>query len=198
MNQLYLPEEIILWGSFWCEELIKRPYKFTFMCNKFVLENIKNIEMIKEKNYEYDYLYLSQGTIGNYMSKLAIKHKENFPNDKILYRLHPHETLDLYPNLKNAIEKNLIFISSLQKENLYKSLEKSSKVLGVYSTSLIEAFAAGKKVGILNLPGLFYMENFINKYKIPVLENDDDLQLFIKLVNDYSTKRNIKELFSGI
>jgi hypothetical protein len=197
MKKDYLPDEIVLWGSYWIEELKERPYKFSLLQNDFIVNNVSLIRNSKKGKFKYDFVYLSQGTIGKRISDIAIKHKEEYPEDKILFRLHPHESLDLYPDLKKVFKKGDIDISHLNDETLYQSIDKASIVLGVYSTSLIESYAAGKHVGILNLPGIFYMEKFIKKYNILVLDSEKDIKSFRKKLKAQENNNIVKELFHG-
>jgi|GEM_PF-644001 len=186
----YKADTIVLWGDAWKSEVNHRLYQVQYMKNAFAIEGIEEIKMTT-KRMQYDYLYLSQGTIGGEMIKFMYNHWKQYPEDTILYRLHPHETIEQYPLLQKMVAKDLVKVVTFNDESIYQSIGTAKNIIGVYSTGLMEAYAAGKSVILLNLSGAFYLEKFRRENNIPFITNVDDLK------ENYSNPVNKLNLFNG-
>ncbi|MDP1844454.1 MAG: hypothetical protein Q8K64_13635 [Sediminibacterium sp.] len=86
-------------------------------------------------------LFISQGAVTKELWDIAISLSKNVAN-KIIYRLHPNEIIDTYPEPST---ENLV----INKEgDLYELLASSSCVVGSYSTVLFEALLFEKSIFI--------------------------------------------------
>lgn len=179
----YFPDKMFMFGKFWYDnvslplskdkvEFVGYPY-MKYQLGKYsgILENKNQI------------LFISQETIGKRIIKKAIEFAIENQDKKIIIRLHPKEFNSwekeyefLY---KNRNLKNLE-ISSDNKKTLYEYLLESEYIIGVYSTVISEALYLNKKVGVIDLPGVEYLETmlklnliykFKNKIKLDKLNN---------------------------
>ncbi len=97
-------------------------------------------------------LFISQGTIGMYLSKLAVELARLLPPDKyrIIYKLHPSEYQtwkECYPYLMyDGIE-----VIDNNKKSIYEYFAMSHIQLGVYSTALYEGLGFGLYTIILRV-----------------------------------------------
>jgi hypothetical protein len=104
-------------------------------------------------------LFTSQGAIGEELFRAAIATAVRLPDHKIIYRLHPNETLEDYEALGQKIAatdgKPLPANLSLShRDPIFLDLVSQSEYLiGAFSTTLFEGLALGCKVLVLPLSG---------------------------------------------
>ena len=114
-------------------------------------------------------------------------------NKNIVYRLHPGELRYSLKNYMDILQKYTLsnFILEDCKEDLYKLVKESEYIFAVSSTTIYEALALGKNVGIVKLPTSeavsdliacgyvdFYEEKDINKVHISNLKNTNYNKFF--------------------
>ena len=114
-------------------------------------------------------------------------------NKNIVYRLHPGELRYSLKNYMDILQKYTLsnFILEDCKEDLYKLVKESEHIFAVSSTTIYEALALGKNVGIVKLPSSeavsdliacgyvdFYEEKDINKVHISNLKNTNYNKFF--------------------
>lgn len=128
------------------------------------ISNNKNIlhigypymDSIKEKystlKKENIILFLSQGTIGDELSKFAVEVSNSFKEYKVVYKLHPGEYNQwkkIYPWL---VDTNIDVVDS-DNPPLYEIFSKSKIQVGVYSTALYEGLSFGLQTFIYRKKG---------------------------------------------
>lgn len=97
-------------------------------------------------------LFISQGTIGEELSKLAIKLAEKNPELEIIYKLHPGE----YRNWKETypwLTGESITVVDSDRPPLYEMFRSCGVQVGVGSTALYEGVAFGLQTYVVGLPG---------------------------------------------
>jgi hypothetical protein len=186
------PDYVFLFGEFW-----KDNTRFPIEDNKIKVvgwpyyEN--KVEIFKKnrtENKKKTILFISQGTIGKELSKVAIKVLDNIDKDsyRIIYKLHPGE----YTRWKNEypwlLDSKLEVIDN-NENDMHYYFSQSDIQVGVYSTALFEGLGYGLKTYIVKLYGYQYMEELYNK-DLVVLVNDD-----LKIIEDIEKNHEIKREF---
>ena len=151
---------------------------YPFLEEKYT--NLKN--NVKKKQI----VFISQGTIGEKLSKLAIDLSEKYSNQiNILYKLHPGEYVmwkTEYPSLNQANNNGKLTVISGHSPDLYTILSESAIQVGVNSTALYEGAFFGCKTYLLNSPGIEHMENFISSGYATVIESAEDIDIDKKII----------------
>lgn len=177
----YFPDKIYGFGEYWfkncCVPINKKNIKiigYSYLKNQI----LKYENQIKENNKQV--MFISQGTIGEKIVEKAIEFAKENPLYKVIIRLHPMEFSTwkihyklLYDN-RNMIN---IEISDNEQKNLYEYLYESKYIIGVYSTVIYEALYLDKKIGVLNLAGIDYVEDLIEKGAIKKIELNEKINI---------------------
>ena len=188
----YFPEYFYSFGKYW-EEIVAFPkntkikvYGFPYLQNQLI--KYKDIPEKKDQ-----ILFISQGHIGEKLLYKAIEFALKNKNKNIVYRLHPGELRYSLKNYMDILQKYTLsnFILEDCKEDLYKLVKESEHIFAVSSTTIYEALALGKNVGIVKLPSSeavsdliacgyvdFYEEKDINKVHISNLKNTNYNKFF--------------------
>lgn len=177
----YFPDKLLMFGEYWYKNInipLKQE-KIEFVGYPYLEKQLdKYRNKLQEK--ENQVLFISQGTIGKELTKKAIEFAKENLDKKIIIRLHPGEfsrwKTEYQVLYENRHLKN-IEISDNNKKNLYEYLFESRYIFCVYSTVIYEAIYLGKKVGILNLPGIENIEDLIRKKIVYLFKENEEIQL---------------------
>ena len=123
-------------------------------------------------------LFISQGVIGKYLSKLASEFAKSNEDLRIIYKLHPgeYETWrQNYPELVEASAFDNFEVIDNSEIPLYKMLAESNYQVGAFSTAIYEGMMFGCKTFILDVPGVEYLDDLIERGYVFKIENTDDL-----------------------
>ncbi len=164
----YFPDEIILFGEYWRESV-------AFPCNgKQVVRSFnfmnKNESMNIQVKKSEKVLFISQGSIGDQLSKVAAEFaNKNYV--KCYYKLHPSE----YNNWKNkyheleecAHEGRVEVISN--DRSIYELFNLCDYSIGVYSTAIYESLMYENKTYLIAIEGYQYMEYLIDNNHVKLL-----------------------------
>ncbi|MBO8173586.1 MAG: hypothetical protein H0Z33_17095 [Bacillaceae bacterium] len=197
------PDYIFLFGEFW-----KDTTSFPVDDSKIKVvgwpyyEQKANIHRNNvNKNNKKVILFISQGTIGKDLSKIAVQISERINTDeyKVIYKLHPGEYARWkteYPWLKSAD----IEVIDNNNYDMHYYFAQSDIQIGVYSTALFEGLGYGLKTYIFKLFGHKYMNELYNKNLATLIESPEQ---FINTLHkekrnqsiqiEYFWKRNSKQ-----
>lgn len=97
-------------------------------------------------------IFVSQGTIGNKLSRLAVDLCERLKDGeyKIIYKLHPEEYMGWKTRYPWLAESKIQVIDSLE-HNIYEYFAGCDIQIGVYSTAIYEGMGFGLKTYIYNI-----------------------------------------------
>lgn len=187
----YFPDKLLIFGNYWKKlEIFPLNTKIEIYGFPYLEAQLNKYKQIKRKQNQI--IFISQGSIGNILSKKAVSFALENPNIKVVYRLHPGEFLrwekeykELYENRKL---KNLE-ISDNNKKNLYEYLYESNYLIGVSSTVIYEALAVGIKIGILELYSYEFFSDLIEKKIVYLFKKEEKIDLK-KLENLKKIDRN--------
>ena len=165
---LYFPSKFYVWNQYW-KELLDFPieqkniivFPFQYLETEKDKYNIEN----KKKN---SLIVFSQGGITDKITDKITENIMYFQKFNITFKLHPNEyhMISKYKNLIYLQKKyNIKVVTNI---DLYEYLAKSEYQAGVFSTALYEGIEFNCKTILLDIPGIEYMDKFIEKYN-PIL-----------------------------
>ena len=141
-----IPDKILLFSDYWKKHMCWPGPKENMISvgYPYFERQVKATKIIEEFKDKKNIIFISQGTIGKKLSKLARELAEKMDGEKyrILYKLHPGEYAiwqEQYPELKH----NNIVILYDNKYALYDCFASSTAQVGVYSTALYEGLGFG-------------------------------------------------------
>lgn len=191
----YGADRVYLWSSYW--NIKETTYNKSFILeSNYFKEKINTLDIsLKNKVNHFDVAFVSQGRIGKKIFNFALDFARSYPNLNIVFCPHPDELPTNYPRYQEVeLYSNLSF--NTEKETLI-ALSCSKNVAGVYSTSLIEALALGKRVFSLTLGGHEVMEREAEKGFLNYINTPEEL--FHKInKGDLVTKSDFSLLFYNI
>ena len=97
---------------------------------------------------------------------------------KIIYKLHPgeYETWrQNYPELVEASKRDDFEVIDNSQTPLYKLFAESNYQVGAFSTAIYEGLMFNCKTFILDVPGVEYLSDLINKNYVFKITNSQDL-----------------------
>ncbi len=180
------PDYIFAFGQYWKDntrlpidddkvKIVGWPY-YEQKLNKYKQKGISNDRDKKT------ILFISQGTIGEELSKIAVEFFRSFNNDeyRIIYKLHPGEYArwkDEYPWLIDSgievIDHNL--------QDMHYYFAQSDIQIGVGSTAIYEGLGYGLATIIIELYGHQVMATLYDELKIAYLaKNAEDVLCILK------------------
>ena len=164
----YFPNEFWVWNDYW-KNLINFPEDCNIRISSFKYleyEKQKYDKIVKVKN---QMVVLGQGGLTDKMAKKVLNNLEFFKKFKIIFKLHPEEysKRNKYHSLNKLI--NILNVKVVEDVDLYKLLAESEYQLGVFSTALYEGIEFDCKTILFNLPGIEYMDKFIDMYDVKVI-----------------------------
>ena len=211
----YFPDKILSFGDYWqnassypieSDKIISMGFPYfdenskTYMKiaeNKEIIENKEIVNKEDCKTYQKQILFISQGVIGKYLSKLAYKtakdlnetinQEENGNNNlnyKFIYKLHPGEYgtwRENYDYLTKAInEFDNFHVIDKSEPPLYELFAKSNFQIGAFSTAIYEGLAFNCKTFIIDVPGVEYLDDLIDKNIVKKVENSEEIIDYLK------------------
>jgi len=169
-NKDAFPDHLLLYGEYWNDitqfpiddeqvDVLGNPF---FHRQKDELADVEN---------DIDVLFLSQPSISDTLSSFALQVAQATDQD-IIYKPHPGEERieQKYAELRKA------GITIETAADLYPLINRSEKVVGVYTTALYEALALGTPVYILETDGWRYVADLIQNEYATLVRSPDDFE----------------------
>jgi hypothetical protein len=156
------PEYMFVFGDYW-RDTINFPIaksKVISVGHAYYENEISKYR--KNKKIENRVVFISQGTIGKELSRMAVDFDRKYGKDfEILYKLHPNE----YARWKREypwLEEGNIKVIDDDSISIHEMLSKAGMQVGVYSTAIYEGLAFGLRTFIAELPGWESMADLID------------------------------------
>lgn len=204
------PDRMFLFSDFWKRSIqVPIPEKDLVSTGYPLFEEKVNAYRNKTKDDERrTILFVSQGTIGIYLSQLALDVAQLLPAEeyRILYKLHPSEYQtwrESYP----CLHTDRIEVIA-QTESIYKYFATSDMQIGAYSTAIYEGLGFGLQTLILRVGHYDSMEFLVDEGYAQYVDCAEDV---IKLLqegcrrkigqNDFwkrNAMQNIKDEIDGL
>lgn len=160
-----LPDKIFLFSDFWKKQIQMPIPEENLIATgyPFFEEQKKAYRKIVDGDGRKAILFISQGTVGKYLSRLAVEVAQLLPKDgyRIIYKLHPAEYQtwkESYPALKTGDIKVID-----QNGSIYQYFAISDVQVGVYSTAIYEGLGFGLQTLILRVGYYDTMESLVNE-----------------------------------
>lgn len=155
----YLPDYIFSFGKFWSMHVDFAIDKSKILDTGYAFFTERTKKYLgKKPSANNRILFISQGSIGVELSKFAVSLATLKPGWHIDYKLHGGEQRtwqQKYTWLSS--DKNITVIDN-NAVDLYELISQATYVVGVSSTAVYEALAFGKRVFLVNLPSIEYMD----------------------------------------
>ncbi|AMD18129.1 sialyltransferase [Methanobrevibacter sp. YE315] len=203
----YFPNKILTFGDYWINDEYSPISKKNIIPIGFPYFEEQSREYMDIKSNPNQILFISQGVIGRYMANLAYESAKKLENFKIIYKLHPGEYENWkqnYPDLVKASNLGNFDVIDNSQTPLYKLFAESNYQVGAFSTAIYEGLMFNCKTFILNVPGIEYLDDLIERgyvFKInDVSDLVDNLNEFepSKYDKDFFFKNLDKELLKGV
>ena len=197
----YFPDKILTFGDYWInnetspisdDNIIPVGFSYFEVVSKDYLNLSANPNQV---------LFISQGVIGKYLSKFAYEFALKRPDLKIIYKLHPgeYETWkENYPELVNDLDNFTVIDNS--KTPLYELFARSAYQVGAFSTAIYEGLMFNCKTFILDVPGVEYLSDLIDKGYVFKINSADDLVSNLEKFHPKEYDKNFffKDLDTGL
>ena len=155
------PDYLLVWGDFW-KEAIDYPIpdeRIIPVGYPYLEQSVLQYDDVQSKK---QILFISQGTIGEELSKFALEVHNNSDIDyDVVYKLHPGEYgrwRDEYPWLVDADFE----IVDSSEQDLYRLFAESRVQVGVYSTAIYEGLAFGLETYLYDCSGLKALQQLVD------------------------------------
>ncbi len=190
------PDYIFLFGEYW-----KNNTRFPLEVDKLIVTGFpyfegklqKLLKNSRRNSKKENILFISQGTIGKELSKLAIKLDKLIDCKKynIVYKLHPGE-YDRWEGEYPWLKKSNIKIVDNNKKNLYYYFSKCNFQVGVYSTAIFEGLSFNLITFIYKIYAYKSMKDLYENNYVQLVTSAEEI---VRGLN--SNKKNIenKEFF---
>jgi hypothetical protein len=174
----YFPDKILSFGDYWMDEETSPIPRENVIPIGFAYFQEQSKDFVDMDAIDNQVLFISQGVIGKYLSKLAFEFAKARKDLEIIYKLHPgeYETWrQNYPELVEASAFDNFKVIDNSEIPLYKLLAESNYQVGAFSTAIYEGLMFNCKTFILDVPGVEYLDDLIEKGYVFKFNSADDL-----------------------
>ena len=149
-SPLHVSDDLLVWGDFWKTGTLNYPLQNTIVTGYPLFNYVRLHYPPKASGIQKHVLFISQGNVGETLSKLAVALANVLPADSfsVRYKLHPSESRSwrsIYPWL---IDSKVTVLDN-KNTSVYEELAEAAVTVGAFSTALIEGFAWGVKALVL-------------------------------------------------
>lgn len=201
----YFPDKILTFGNYWINEETSPISMENIIPIGFSYFEVQSKDFINIKPNANQILFISQGVIGKYLSKIAYEFASIMKDFNVIYKLHPgeYETWrENYPELVNNLDNFKVIDNS--EIPLYQLFAESNFQVGAFSTAIYEGLMFNCKTFILDVPGVEYLSDLINKGYVCKVNNVEELCSNLKSFNpknydkDFFFKNLDEELLKSV
>lgn len=120
-------------------------------------------------------LFLSQGTVGEQLSKLAValQNHDSFAGE-IIYKHHPREYENWRDHYPWLVDTDLTVVDT-DTPSLYELFDTATAQVGVYSTTLYEGLAFDLQTFLLGMDRMEFMRDIVDEGWAAVVKSADEL-----------------------
>lgn len=206
----YFPDKILSFGDYWknacpfpidSENIISMGFPYFEENSKTymkIAEDKNSKECNDQKTEKKQILFISQGVIGKYLSELAYEtalnmnknnenNEDNAQNYNFIYKLHPGEYgtwKENYDYLTKAVnEFDNFTVINKSEPPLYELFAESHYQIGAFSTAIYEGLAFNCKTFIIDVPGVEYLDDLIDKDIVKKVNSSEELINYINNEN---------------
>lgn len=203
----YFPDKILTFGDYWINDGNCPISKENIIPIGFSYFEAQSKDYINVEPVDNQVLFISQGVIGKYLSQIAYEFAKNQKDYEIIYKLHPGEYAtwrENYPELVEASAFDNFKVIDNSEIPLYKLMAESAYQVGAFSTAIYEGLMFNCKTFIVDVPGVEYLNDLIEKdYVYKIADVNDLIENFNKFQptvydKNFFFKRFDKELLKSV
>lgn len=143
----------------------------------------REYERYRDTERREEVVFISQGTVGERLSKLAADLAANLQRNRtITYKLHPGEYERWRGEYPWLWESNVNVVAD--EVPLYELLSRASTQVGVYSTAVYEGIRFGTPTVLVNTNGISHMERLVSEHDVPVVSDAGELQTVLSSIEE--------------
>lgn len=181
-----LPKKILTFSDYW-NKYIRLPanIKVIAVGYPYFEQQIKSYcNYVKKDSYKKTILFISQGTIGLQLSKLAAELYDTIDKTKfhIIYKLHPGEYSGWQKRYPWLNRTEIEVVDNLN-HNIYEYFAQSDFQIGVYSTAIYEGLGFGLQTMLYRIGHFDTMESLV----------DEGYAIFVDCVDDIVKKLALEQ-----
>ena len=168
----YFPDKILTFGDYWLSSKSSPILRENIIPIGFPYFESQSREFMDFDVNDNQILFISQGVIGKDLSKIAYEFARKMPDYRVIYKLHPgeYETWrQNYPDLVNELYNFKVIDNS--KTPLYELFAKSKYQVGAFSTAVYEGLMFDCITFIVNVGGIEYLSDLIEKGYVMKINN---------------------------
>ena len=189
----YYPDKILTFGNYWINPETCPVTHDNIVPIGFAYFEAQSKDYINIQAKDNQVLFISQGVIGKYLSRIAYEFACEKKDYHVIYKLHPgeYETWrENYSELVNDLDNFKVIDNS--ETPLYQLFAESAYQVGAFSTAIYEGLMFNCKTFILNVPGVEYLSDLIKNDYVCQVDNVDDL---INNLESFNPKEYDKDFF---
>lgn len=195
-SMVQLPQEIYTFSEYW-NDFVHMPQstKVTAMGYPyFEKQRNKYLNDSSQQKKICNILFISQGTISEELSKLAVELERLLDSKKyhIIYKLHPGEYADWKERCKWLIDTNIEVVDSFDK-NIYEYFAMSSIQVGAYSTAVYEGLGFGLRTYLYDIAHARALSKLVDKGYADFVHSAEEL--CSKIINDSYCKVDVESIW---
>ena len=187
----YFPDKILTFGDYWINPETCPISQNNIIPIGFPYFEAQSKDFINITPKKNQVLFISQGVIGKYLSKLAYEFASEMKDFRIIYKLHPgeYETWrQNYPELENDLDNFEVIDNS--ETPLYQLFAESNYQVGAFSTAIYEGLMFNCKTFIIDVPGIEYLTDLIDGGYVCKVNDADDLIANLESFNPRDYDKN--------
>lgn len=154
------PDFLLTFGDFW-----KRGISYPVDKSRVVPVGYPYLEVERQKHSQIhakkQILVLSQGRIGDLISKFAVDMSKFATEYSLIYKLHPAEVRGWEERYPWLADSDVTVIDDNDK-SLYELFSESTAQVGVFSTAIFEGLAFGLRTFLIDITGIGYMNSLLD------------------------------------
>ena len=199
----YFPDKLLTFGNYWINDETCPIDSKNIIPIGFPYFEAQSKDFLNIAKKDKQILFISQGVIGKYLSKIAYDVSTNLKDFNIIYKLHPgeYETWrSNYPELVKADKSDNFTVVDNGKTPLYQFFAESSYQIGAFSTAIYEGLMFNCKTFIVDVPGVEYLNDLIERNYVCKVKDSkelvDNLEIFDP--NEYDKDFFFKNFDKGL
>lgn len=181
----YFPQYVFVFSEYWknCASLPIQADHIKVTGYPYFERQLNKYRTIK-KEEKTTIIFVSQGTIGKELSRLAADLCELIDETKyhIIYKLHPGEYAGWQSRMPWLLQNNIEVVDSLE-HNIYEYFAKCHIQVGVYSTAIYEGMGFGLSTYIYNIGHADTLADLCEQGYASYVNNAEELYSEISAVN---------------
>ncbi len=178
-----LPDRMFLFSDFWKKQLHVPLTADSIIAAGYPLfeEKVREYKKQAKKKEKKVILFVSQGTVGTYLGRLAFEMAKYLPSEKfrIIYKLHPAE----YQTWKEDyayLQSCRVEVAGQGAKNIYDYFAISDVQIGVYSTAIYEGLGFELQTLVLKVGHYSVMQPLVDEGFARYIDSAEQAVQYIK------------------